>query len=189
MNKIILTDCDGVLLNWEYAFDCWIKSKGYIKYKTGLYSVGEAYGLTKEESLELIIQFNESASIGYIPPLRDAIHYVKKMHEEQGFIFHVITSLGKNIYAQRLREQNLQKLFGSAIDRVICLDTGADKQEALEQYRDSGLLWVEDKIENARLGLEMGLESILMEHRFNMNVSDIPLVKNWKEIYLYTKGI
>jgi hypothetical protein len=111
------------------------------------------------------------------------------MHEEQGFIFHVITSLGKNIYAQRLREQNLQKLFGSAIDRVICLDTGADKQEALEQYRDSGLLWVEDKIENARLGLEMGLESILMEHRFNMNVSDIPLVKNWKEIYLYTKGI
>ena len=26
--KLILTDADGVLLNWEYAFSCWMEQKG-----------------------------------------------------------------------------------------------------------------------------------------------------------------
>ena len=27
--QIILTDVDGVLLNWEYAFKCWMEQYGY----------------------------------------------------------------------------------------------------------------------------------------------------------------
>jgi hypothetical protein len=82
---------------------------------------------------------------------------------------------------------NLEKLFGkTAFEELVCLDTGADKDEALEQYRDSGLYWIEDKLSNAQLGLDLGLKSILIEHGFNMN-DDIPegmtKVTNWKEIY------
>jgi FMN phosphatase YigB (HAD superfamily) len=29
MDKLILTDVDGVLLNWEYAFNIWMKRHGY----------------------------------------------------------------------------------------------------------------------------------------------------------------
>ena len=29
LNKVILTDCDGVLMNWEYAFNVWMQSHGY----------------------------------------------------------------------------------------------------------------------------------------------------------------
>ena len=28
-NKIILVDCDGVLLDWEHSFKLWMKEKGY----------------------------------------------------------------------------------------------------------------------------------------------------------------
>ena len=28
-NKLILTDADGVLLDWEYAFNIWMTEKGY----------------------------------------------------------------------------------------------------------------------------------------------------------------
>jgi hypothetical protein len=117
--------------------------------------------------------------------LRDAIHYVKKLHEEHGYVFHCITSLSKNRNAQKLREMNLDKLFGRTVfEQVVCLATGADKDQALEPYRDSGLFWIEDKTENAEVGANMGLKSIIMEHGFNMNYSGpIPLVKNWAQIY------
>jgi hypothetical protein len=86
---------------------------------------------------------------------------------------------------------NLGKLFGStAFERVTCLETGADKNGALAEYRDSGCWWVEDKPENAEVGLDLGLRSILMEHGHNMNHvnEQIPVVKNWREIYNIITG-
>lgn len=193
MNKydhLILVDCDGVVLNWEYAFEVWMNGKGYKRAeKQFVYSVDEAYGLTREEGKKFVRLFNESAAIGFLPPLRDAIQYIRKLHEEHGFVFHAITSLSKDVNAQKLRTQNLKKLFGeTAFEKFVYLDTGADKDEVLEEYRDTGCIWVEDKIENAEVGKALGLDSILMEHGFNMNYKGIRLVKNWKEIYEYATG-
>ena len=188
MKKLILTDCDGVLLNWEFAFCCWMEDRGCNPIRSDVYDMAVRYGKTKAEMKSLIKIFNESAAIGFLPPQRDAMHYVKKLHEEHGFVFRVITSLSLDPYAKKLRVRNLDKLFGSAIDDVICLDTGADKDEALEPYRDSGLVWIEDKLENAELGVELGLNSILVEHEHNMDQKDIPLAKNWKEIYEMVSG-
>lgn len=95
MEKIILTDCDGVLLNWEYAFNVWIQSHGYKMVEGGAnyYDMGERYGLSKEKAKEKCRIFNESAAIGFLPSLRDAMYYVKRLHEEHGYTFHCITSL------------------------------------------------------------------------------------------------
>ena len=182
---MILTDCDGVLLNWEYAFDVWMNDKGYSLVSQMVYETNERYGIPYAKSKELIKFFNESASMGFIPPLRDAVQYVKKLHEEYGYTLGVITSLSTNPYAVKLRERNLEKLFGSAIAFVKCLETGSDKDQALAPYKDSGLVWIEDKVENAEVGYDLGLRSILIEHGHNMNHGnpDIPIVKGWREIY------
>jgi hypothetical protein len=129
--------------------------------------------------------FNESADIGFIPPLRDAIQYVRKLHEEHGFVFHAITSLSLDYNAVRLRKMNIRNLFGeTAFEEIVCLDTGADKDEALERYRDTGCVWVEDKVENAEVGLQLGLNSFLMGHDHNADYDgDAIRVQNWKEIY------
>ena len=67
---------------------------------------------------------------------------------------------------------------------MICLECGGDKDEALEQYRDSSCAWIEDKSENADLGIELGLNSMLIEHEHNKDyVGNAVQVKNWKEIY------
>ena len=185
--NLILVDADGVLLNWEYVFAIWMEQHGHEKQPGAefIYDIGERYGITQDQGRKLIKLFNESAAIGFLPPLRDAMYYVKRLHEEHGYRFHCITSLSRDPNAQKLREMNLAKLFGdTAFEEVICLDTGADKHNALEPYRDSGCWWVEDKPENAEVGLKLGLRSILMEHGHNMNHEcPYPIVKNWREIY------
>lgn len=188
MSNVILTDVDGVLLNWEYAFDTWMQTHGHEKIEGGQfkYDISKRYNVSKDQGKQLIKYFNESAAIGFLPPLRDAMHYVKKLHEEHGYVFHAITSLSLDKNAVHLREMNLKKLFGeTAFERIVCLDTGADKLNALTPYRDSGLWWIEDKIDNCEVGNYLGLKSLLMEHGHNMDYENvkIPRVKNWREVY------
>jgi FMN phosphatase YigB (HAD superfamily) len=184
-DKVILVDCDGVLLDWEYAFDYWMKRHGYEKVNEGVYEMAEAYDMPKSEIKRLIRMFNESASIRKLPPLRDAMKYVKKLHEEHGFIFHAVTSLSNDQYAQHLRTKNLRELFGdTAFEKYVYLDTGADKDEELDVYKGTGCWWVEDKPENVDCGIERGLNGILMAHGHNAEYTGTAIrVKNWKDIY------
>jgi len=182
--KVILTDADGVLLDWIYAFDQWMLRHGYKIIDLNAYRVGDRYG--EKNGYRLSKMFNESAWIRKLPPFRDAIHYVKKLHEKHGYVFHVITSLSDDEYSQHLRTKNLRELFGDTVfERYIYLDTGADKDNALEFYRDSECWWLEDKPSNAELGHRLGLRPLLMEHDHNLDhVSEtVDRVRSWKEIY------
>jgi len=185
-HKVVLTDIDGVVLNWGYAFDVWMKQKGYRVSNPNAYAIDEIYGIPRDIGKQLVRDFNESAAIGFLPPLRDAMHYIKKLHEEHGYVFHAITSLSKNQNAQKLRTKNLKKLFGkTAFEKFIYLDTGADKDEVLRDYEGTDYVWIEDKIENAECGAKFGLDSILMEHGFNMHNEEFPLMHSWRDIYEY----
>ena len=186
--KIILTDVDGVAVDWEYAFDVYLQTHGFHKVPDGhlKYDIGKRYGIDREQGKKLIKIFNESAAIGFLPPLRDAMYYIKRLHEEHGYVFHAITSLSNDVNAQALRTMNLKKLFGeTAFEKFIYLDTGADKDFALEPYRDTGYYWIEDKKINCEVGYQMGLKSLLMEHGHSLdyNHPNIPVVRTWKEIY------
>ena len=183
--KVILTDCDGVLLDWEYAFDRWMARHGYRIQVRDTYNIAEKYDLGTANKSRLVRMFNESATIRKLPPLRDAIKYVRKLHEEHGYVFHAVTSLSNDEYAQHLRTKNLCELFGPTVfETYVYLDTGADKDEALSKYKDTNCWWIEDKPENAEVGLEMGLNSVLMWHSHNIGYGgDAYSVSCWKDIY------
>lgn len=186
-NRTILTDCDGVLLDWEWAFNVWMTERGYVQRPDAkdYYKIHEQFeDLTLTEAKKFTKLFNESAAIGFLPPLRDSVYWIKRLNQEHGFRFVCITSLSTDKNAQKLRRMNLEKYYSDVFDDVICLPTGSDKHEALEPFRDSGLWWIEDKPENSDLGYSVGLRSILIEHGHNMrHECPYPIVKNWREIY------
>lgn len=194
--KKILSDCDGVLLDWNHSFEKWMKfhfdltvvdpSKYYIKDR-----FGSTWNLDFDDKFYLPRVFCNSSRIGSLKPFGDAVLYVKKLYEEFGITIDVITSLSLDPESIKLRESNLKAVFGNAIDRVICLDTGAPKDEALEEWRDSELIWVEDKTGNAILGAKMGLDSFIMDQPYNKDCTDerVKRVSGWKDIYEYVKGV
>ena len=181
----MMVDADGVMFNWDYAFNLWMEEHGFERVQGWqmLYEMSERYNISKDQAKKLIKMFNESANIGFLPPLRDAVQYITKMADE-GWEFICITSLSTNKYAQKLRKKNIEKLFGeNTFIEVTCLSTGSDKDKALAKYAGSNMWWLEDKVENALEGEKVGLRPLVMEHGYNMNDDSVRRVKNWKEVY------
>lgn len=189
--KYIITDVDGVMLNWENAFQCWMEHQGHnrVNLSQFIYSAGEQYGLSKAEGQRMVALFNQSAAIGFLPPLRDAQEIIRLLHQKYGYRFVVCTSLSVDKYAQDLRTKNLVKLFGDCFEEFVYLPTGADKDSALLDLATrypAGSYWVEDKYENMIAGNNVGFTGVLMEHGYNMkqhNEQDI-VVTDWEELFL-----
>ena len=185
MSNKILVDVDGVLLDWEPAFDAWMAERGFQIKQPDVYNQYVRYGFkNKKQSDTLVKQFNESAWMGFLKPLRDSVDWVHQL-KSKNYHFEAITSLSTDHWAGELRRMNLERFFGrGTFFRVQCLDTGADKVEALKEY-EPGHWWVEDKPENALAGLEAGHKPILISHSWNMDFEHPEVVRanNWQEVY------
>ena len=185
MTKKIIVDCDGVLLDWAYAFDIWIGEQGYKRIENTNHHYGQAlrYGISEDDATRQIKKFNESGCIGFIPAYKDSVEYITKLNVLE-WKFEVISSLDKDKYAQNLREKNLIHIFGDVFDFIDCgLDYNIGKEQYLiDRYKEKKYYWIEDSVRNAESGLKAGLISVIMDHDYNKQWNGTR-VKNWKEIY------
>jgi hypothetical protein len=197
-NRIILTDVDGVLLEWEHHFTEWMLQRSYyndkneriypytlLPNKENTYEMAERFGLTVQQIRKEIREFNKSAWMATQCPMPDSQTWVKLLAVE-GWTFIPITSQTSDIPAQLVRKKRLQELFGEGtFKNYFILDTGMDKDSALSEFHNTGLYWVEDKPKNALAGLNYGLKPILIDHPYNrdFNHPDIVRVNNWKQIH------
>jgi hypothetical protein len=183
-NKLILADCDGVLLHWEWYFDRWMSKHGYSKRIHDAYSTSEAYNISEERGEQLVRMFNETVYAGSLPPLRDAVKYVRKLHEEYGCILHVISSISGEAEIAEARKRNLHNVFGSSVFyKITCLDPSVAKTNTLKEYEGSGAIWVEDVLANYIIGEHLGLHPILITQSYNSIFKVDNRVYGWKSIY------
>ncbi len=189
MDKIILTDCDGVLLKWEDGFHRFVESKGHSRQPgtESEYSMSLRYGITSKTAQDYIKEYNESAAIASLEPFADSTEFVSKLAQD-GFRFIAVTSLSDHPDAHMHRTANLKSLFGDVFDEVVCLEIGASKAHVLMRWADSGYFWIEDHMRQAEAGHEAGLRTILIKHPYNRHYyTDLfPIVSfdtPWKEIY------
>lgn len=187
--KIILTDADGVLVNWLAKFDQFMADSGYkmIPGTEGYYSMTNRYGITEDKAYELIKSYNCGPFMAELSPFADAQEYIPKL-ADHGFKFVCITSISSHPDAQKYRSQNLKDLFGDIFLEVVCLETGAAKDHVLKLWEGSEFFWIEDHIKNAEVGHSMGLKSILVQqnHNAHYDTDHFTIVgpeEPWKEIY------
>ena len=184
--KKIITDCDGVLLDWAFAFDVWMREQGYFRLPNTdhFFNQSQRYGIDEQEALTKVHEFNQTGALGYIPAFKDSVEYVTRLGRE-GWRFDVVTMIGKDKYAHRLRKINLQHLFGDVFDEIYCAgDFRKPKKEILQsKYSGTNYMWIEDRIDYAKDGQEVGLNTYLMDWPYNREGWTGPRVKSWKDIY------
>jgi len=191
-NRIILTDVDGVLLEWENHFTKWMISRGY-KLKDNFVSEYNMQKRFEDHNLNIkteIREFNKSAWMGTQPPMPESQTWVKLLHAE-GWTFIPISSQTSDIPAQELRKRRLEELFGEyAFYNFHILETGQDKDDVLAEFHGTGLWWIEDKWTNAYAGLKYGLKPLFVDHPYNREYShpDITRVNNWQDIHKIVTG-
>ena len=99
-DRIILTDVDGVLLEWEHHFTKWMLQRTYfdkkgsrfhpyrlLEDKESTYEMAERFGVTIPEIRKEIREFNRSAWMGTQRPMPDSQTWVKLLHAE-GWTFY-----------------------------------------------------------------------------------------------------
>jgi FMN phosphatase YigB (HAD superfamily) len=187
MQKLILTDADGVLFNWVGGFNTFMELRGHKSISDTEYSVSKKYNISKDDAFKLIKEYNEGPLIEFLEPMRDSVEYVKKLAGD-GFRFICVTSLSSNLEAALRRNRNIRRVFGDVFDEVHCIGMGELKLEILtKNWKDSGLFWIEDTTHQADAGLAAGLKPILIRHSYNeMYEAKYPTVGNekpWAEIY------
>ena len=196
-NRIILTDVDGVLLEWENHFTQWMLKRSHfdrnrnrvqtynlLPNKESEYAMEKRFGIEVWQIEAEIREFNRSAWMGTQPPMPNSVQWIKLLAAE-GWTFIPITSQTSDLPAQELRKRRLGELFGKHIfQNYLILETGANKKETLKEFKDTGLYWVEDKWQNAIDGLDVGLKPLLIDHSYNRKFKKrgIKRVKNWKQI-------
>lgn len=188
MNKIVLTDVDGVLCDWENGFNNFMLSKGHKLIENGHleYVIGKRFNIDIELGYDFVREFNNSERIEQLEPLRDAKEWVKKIHDELGYKFIAVSSMSQQQESMARRTRYLVETFGDVWSDFHYLETGADKDAILKRWEGTKLPWIEDKIANAIAGVNAGLRPLLMDHDYNYNPHcDGIRVKNWQDIYQF----
>ncbi len=182
--KKIITDVDGVLLDWNTKFNKWMQDEGFAIQSPDNYAVNLRYDINREQAEGLIKDFNESVWISHLDYLRDAKEGVQKL-VDNGYTIDICTAVGTNEYIQETRNRHLKYCFGKkTFDKMHYVTGNGPKDHILEQYNGTGLYWLEDKPENAVTGLKFGLKPILISHPWNVwfHHPEVERVDDWKKV-------
>jgi hypothetical protein len=188
--KFILSDADGVLLDWRHGFLKWLPeeiSSTACPEEMKNYYFNNAFDWSREHIDNLAEEFNMSPAIERLQPYRDSVKFVR-MLGEAGFTFHVCSAMGGNELSRKLRIRNLKAVFGDYFGIVDTLPEGSSKAAWLDQFTGSDYFWIEDHVGHAQDGYDLGLKSILVGDVTNSHHNDLPFPrvsenKPWEEIY------
>lgn len=191
LEKLILTDVDGVLLNWNDSFCAWMEKQGFpfIPGTEREYSIEKRHeNVTFTQARELIEEFNTSDELRNLNPNKDALEYVTLLAKE-GFRFIAVTAVSDDPVAKINRNHNLLEVFGDVFDEVHCTPLGESKQMILrENWGGTGLFWIEDHFKNAEAGYEEGLRSVVVDTPYNSHYKTelfprVDAEKPWENIH------
>lgn len=191
----IISDVDGVLLDWFNGFDNWIVNTKGIKplHNTtpSMYKLEDKYPLTGDEIADCIAEFNSSDEFGSLQPIDGSVEHLGYLLADSTKEVAWLSSgsvEGKEELCFEMRSKNLKACFGTDIPGTL-LVMRASKVEYLKEYKaeyGDNLVFIEDSFEHAQTAVKLGIKTILLDYAYNNNTSRSKLLykaKNWEEIY------
>ena len=184
MTKVILTDLDEVIFDWQGPFEKWATEvKGYNPELPlrNFWDIERWLGLTYEEGRELIQEFNHLESFGDLKPLPRVVENVLLL-ADKGYKFVAITACASDEWTHQTRWRNLRRCFGHVFDTLHCVGLSQPKTDYLTRYQPTW--WVEDKATHAVAGADLGHYPFLINYSWNEYEKDerVMRVLNWDEI-------
>ena len=177
--KILLTDIDGVVLDWQKHFNKYLDHyyPGEELFDPTVFAQGERTG-------KIIKEFNNSAWIGFLEPWKDSVEVLTEL-KKMGWKIYGCTSMGTDQYANALRKKNIETLMPDVFTQLDIIPFMQPKGNWLAPWKGSGAVWVEDKWSNAIIGADMGIKTFLMKQSYNskQDYQGVEKVDNWRQIY------
>ena len=195
LEKMLLCDIDGVLLNWADGFNDWIhdykhpadQDKNFIKdnVKDNTYCIAERYGIPLDTITYYIKMFNESNSFSSLKPLDKTVpHFVHNLNHA-GWKIQTVSSYSETVNARIARIENLNKYFPTSIHHQIGLDKS--KLELLKHLKTDTqreMVFIDDKPDNVQDGIDAGIETFLLLTSYNKTDKLANTHgRTWPEIY------
>ncbi len=178
-HKILLTDIDGVVLDWQKHFNKYLDHyyPGEELFDPTVFAQGERTG-------KIIKEFNNSAWIGFLEPWKDSVEVLTELNH-MGWKIYGCTSMGTDQYANALRKKNIETLMPDVFTQLEIIPFMQPKGNWLAPWKGSGAVWVEDKWSNAIIGADMGIKTFLMKQSYNskQDYQGVEKVDNWRQIY------
>lgn len=174
----ILVDADGVLLNWDGALHQYLKELHNVVLdnedlndQLAFYSIADRYKLDPTHADILTQSFNNSLHMRNLAPLPNAVPVIRRLYEQYGIKFHVITAIGDHPLIRQARIENLHSVFGSNVWKAIdFVGINEHKSKYLLSYANSSCIWIEDYYKNAAYGASIGLQPILVRNPTNEDI-------------------
>ena len=188
--KHILTDCDGVLLDWSGGFRPWLEDRigppsgsppplhpnHADKWVLTHYPVGA------ERVEDFIQEFQRSSSFGRLNPYPDAVRYVPAL-ARSGIRLTLVSSPGACPETLERRVENLRRCFGDIFDPFSHLPAQSSKMGALRRHCPT--LWIDDHVPHVLEGLSAGHLGVHMD-RVGENHPDVPArVSEWGVVHAW----
>lgn len=181
----ILLDCDGVLLDWDHGII--YHAQAYMphlfnaeRYNNQHWFLWDRFGISKQESLELIKSFHTSDEYEFLQALPEAKEAIAHLSEK--FPLAIITACGTDPITHHLRSNNLINAFGNVFEKIICTASSADKTRYLSEFPPS--YWVEDRGDNAHMGVFYAHECFLVDATYNQTYAhtNVTRINNLKDL-------
>tara|TARA_Y100001934_G_scaffold249578_1_gene311148 strand:+ start:1343 stop:1957 length:615 start_codon:yes stop_codon:yes gene_type:complete len=186
-DKIILTDVDGVLLDFSAGFHEYMLQSDFEYNYTEKqdWKIYEQFSWTQDEKRQIMTDYAHSTLFSNIPAMECALDVLKGLKDD-GWRFIAITSCMTGSEAQcyettfKNRMDNLQAHFGNIFEDMHLATWDGGKGEFLSKYDPTW--WVDDHIGHAHTGHEMGHKSVIMNSSMysdEQNKAKLPVAQSW----------
>lgn len=180
--SFILTDLDNTVFDFSPHFESWARRQGHT-IKEGVLGVTYDFQSMFDYQIDDVKLLNEffdcHSTMSSFAALPDTIEPMRRLHA-RGYEFVGITGCNSRVGLRAARRKNLASVFGFEFQDVYITGYAKPKTEVLKLFRDA--VWIEDSLNHALDGAELGHRTFLIDHPYNQGEGDFTRVTNWLEI-------